>query len=135
MAEDAHDLETAVVYQLPVEILAEIFVQCIPPLVPSEPYKLPEFQRHPRRIRAILALVCRLWCNVLNHDPRVWGTLALDYPNPNLEIVSLWLMRSKSCPLDVYIDDNWRPFGDHPGDPVCTVFFLARCLYIYPALR
>ena len=158
MSEDAFDLETAVVphhsisvvtwlvrrsiHHLPVEILAEIFVQCIPLLVPSEQYKLPEFEVHPQRILVNLALVCRLWRDVLNHEPRVWATLALDSFEsiPNLKIVSSWLKKSKSCPLDVYInDDSWLPYGEgYPAgvDPVCTVSLLPTAyIFISPCDR
>ena len=120
------------IHLLPVEILTEIFVQCIPPLVPSEPDKFPKFETHPRQIRAILAQVCRMWCTVLYHEPRVWGTLALNYPNPNPEIISLWLKRSKCCLLDVYIDPHeWDTNWDHPA--VCTVG-LSSAAYIFFSL-
>ena len=115
------------VHRLPVEILAEIFVQCIPPLVPSGPLKLPQFETPPRHhIRASLAQVCRFWYTVLNNEPRVWGTLALDYINPNPEIVSLWLKKSKSCLLDVYVDPyEWGPSTDWDHPAVCTVGLLS----------
>ena len=120
------------VHRLPVETLAEIFVHCIPPLVvPSRPFILPQIEKPPRHhIRANLARVCRFWCTVLNHEPRVWGTLALDYINPNPEIVSSWLMKSKSCPLDVYIDPyEWGPSADWDHPAVCTVG-LSSAVYI-----
>lgn len=145
MFEDAVDLETtfhvpdtsvvtqlghqSAVHRLPVEILGKIFVDCIPPLGTSGPDRLPEFETHPRHIRATLAQVCRFWCTVLNNEPRVWGTLAIDYPKPKPEIVSLWLKKSKSCPLDVYIMPLEYPECSR-DNPVGTVG-LSPAVYIF----
>ena len=98
--------------RLPSGILAEIFVQCIPSVesgdIKRDYYMLDPFQAckpelcwmYPHLIRARLALVCRAWYTVLYNEPRVWSTIGFLV---HLETVSLWIKRSKSVPLLVFI--------------------------------
>ena len=141
MSKDAFDLKTTVVpdnagvlvtqlgrrttiHHLPVEILAEIFVHCIPILVPGK-WQLPSLEIYPSEIRDILSDVCRLWSMIIDREPRVWATLILDYGCPTPEAFSLSLKKSKSCLLDVYIDKYMVG-----PDMVCTVN-LSSTAYIF----
>ena len=101
----------APVRKLAPELLAEIFILCISTL--PEPLEKPgeplasefEYGMDLQAARGKLARVCRWWNAVLNDDPRVWATLALDADQSiTPEIVTLWIKRSRSHPLDVYIE-------------------------------
>ena len=104
------------VQKLPVEILAEIFVQYIPPLVTlreerdtSSPPD--EYGRELQQARSCLGQVCSKWNVILNKEPRAWATLSIDVLHPPPEIIHTWIKKSKSYPLDVaisrfYTEDN-----------------------------
>ena len=98
--------------RLPFEILEKIFIECIPSLVPgsTQVNGRPTFRYrlHPQQVRARLGRVCRVWNAILNNLPGVWATLVLDNCLPALEIVSLWIKRSKSHPLDVSLQLDGR---------------------------
>ena len=103
------------VTKLPVEILAKIFIECIPSLVHESPHTLDR----PQQVRARLGRVCRWWNIILNDVPAVWATLILDNPLPALETVSLWIKRSKSHPLDVSLQtSDWFGHMEVAGDAV-----------------
>ena len=107
------------VRKLPVEILAKIFIECIPSLVHGSPGPSPSDR--PQQVRARLGRVCRWWNAILNDVPAVWATLVLGVRLPALETVSLWIKRSKSHPLDVSLQTNdWSGHTDMEvaGDPV-----------------
>ena len=98
----------APVRKLPPEILAKIFVECIPSLVHERPSLSFDSGMHLQQVRARIGQVCRVWNAILIDEPGVWATLVLDNPPPALEIVSLWIKRSKSHPLDVSLLMNNR---------------------------
>ena len=101
--------------KLPVELLAEIFVQCMPSMEFGELTRDYDMGRdqvfeqgwmYPHLIRARLALVCQAWYTVLYNEPRVWTIMVLrDTLVAHPETVSLWIKKSKSMPLVVYIPD------------------------------
>ena len=93
----------APVRKTPLQILAKIFIECIPSLELKSPPPSFENGTHQHQVRARIGQVCRMWNAVLNDEPGVWATLVLDGQLPVLEIVSLWINRSKSHPLDVSI--------------------------------
>ena len=112
----AHDGSHAVpnfapIGKVPVEILAEIFVQCVIPsgqcdrLDPME-YKL---ARHPQMIREQLGQVCQMWNTIIDNNPRIWATIILYNEFLDPEMVSLCIKKSKSHPLDVF-------FWSKPGE-------------------
>ena len=90
----------APVRKLPVEILGKIFIECIPSLELESPFFFDDGM-HPQQVRARLGHVCRVWKTVLHNEPGVWATLFLDNSLLPLEIISLWIKRSRSHPLDV----------------------------------
>ena len=98
----------APVRKLPPEILANIFIECIPSLIHERRSYFDE-DIFPQQVRARLGRVCRIWNAVLTDEPGVWATLDFfDNWLPALEIVSLWIKRSKSHPLDVSLQINGR---------------------------
>ena len=101
----------APVQKVPVEILAEIFIQCIPPLVIQggmdglyPPYG---FGEELQQARSCIGQVCSRWNTILNREPRAWATLSIDELHPPPEIVHLWIKKSKSYPLDVTISRSY----------------------------
>ena len=111
----AHDSSHAVdgpnfapIGKVPVEVLAEIFVQS---LIPSgyyqgvahglDPNKY-RFDMHPQMIREHLGQVCQMWNTIVDNEPRLWAMFVLhdDFLDP--EMVFLWINKSKSHPLDVF---------------------------------
>ena len=105
----------APVRKLVPELLAEIFILCISEPVKRPGHEPPEFEygMDLQAARGQLARVCRWWNAVLNDDPRVWATVTLNACWPiTPEIVTLWIKRSKSHPLDVYIKVSDRSYMD-----------------------
>ena len=110
----------APVRKLPPEILANIFIECIPSLV-REGQSYFDKDIFPQQVRARLGRVCRFWNAVLNDEPGVWATLDfVDYWLPTLEVVSLWIKRSKSHPLDVSLQIDGR-YGFMDRDAAAAV--------------
>ncbi|KAJ7130922.1 hypothetical protein C8R46DRAFT_1141468 [Mycena filopes] len=97
----------AIVYRvenLPHELTAEIFLQCLPsPSELSHPHK-----HHPTKSTAPLVFleVCRAWRNVALATPRLWADLQLDldeFPEgtdeDELEVLAAeWFGRAGTCP-------------------------------------
>ena len=77
-----------------------IFIECIPSLVLESPVFF-DNGMHPQQVRARLGQVCRVWSAILNDEPGVWETLVFANRFDPPEIVSLWIKRSKSHPLDI----------------------------------
>ena len=98
----------APVRKLPTEILTNIFIECIPSSKLETPSPSSGNGMHLQQVRARLGQVCRVWNAILNDQPGFWATLVLDNPLLPLEIVSLWIKRSKSHPLDVSILNRWN---------------------------
>ena len=95
-------------------------MECIPSLVLKSP---PSFRNamHPQQVRARLGQVCRVWNAVLNDEPGVWATLVFDNSLLPLEIISLWIKRSKSHPLDVSLRIN--SWNHHTGVDASDAIF------------
>ena len=103
----------APVRKLPAEILANIFIECIPSSkLKTPPPSFGNAGMHLQRVRARLGQVCRVWNAILNDQPGFWATLVLENPLLPLEIVALWIKRSKSHPLDVSILNCWNRYMD-----------------------
>ena len=121
----------ATIHHLPVEILAEIFVHCIPLLVPDE-CNLPSLEIYPSEIRDILSDVCRLWSMIIDREPRVWTTLAFNVNSrPDPKVVSACLNKSNPYPLDVYIGIEYA--SKNSRNMVCTVnLSLTAYIFISP---
>lgn len=109
----------APIRKLPVEILADIFIQCIPtvhmPLDVNDPEFDPERMngihdvarsRHPTFIRLRLSQVSRRWRDIISDTPSMWTSLILNHSFPQgdyLSMVRPSLRNSKNYLLDVVI--------------------------------
>ncbi|KAK7031824.1 F-box domain-containing protein [Favolaschia claudopus] len=97
------------VLSLPHEIVAEIFIHTIPPYPdPPPPRTCPS---------TVLTQICRQWREIAIGTPQLWKTIylvAYNLPIPQrrsfdsqqaFRQASLWVKRSGSCPLSVYVED------------------------------
>ena len=87
--------------EFPPEILAKIFIECIPSLECDSP-RIDNARMLPHMVRCRLGLVCQVWNAILNDESGVWARLVLTNRLP-AQIVSLWIKRSKLHPLDVLL--------------------------------
>lgn len=86
--------------QIPVEILGDIFLQCLPPIT-----------SRPRRTTAPLLLcqVSRHWRQVAVSLPSLWSTVAIECfgwgrCRMKAELLHVWLKRSAEVPLDISVE-------------------------------
>ncbi|KAF7314846.1 F-box domain-containing protein [Mycena kentingensis (nom. inval.)] len=92
---------------LPPELVAEIFLLCIP-LYPNCP---PLFGIHsPLK----LTQICKLWREIAHTTPRLWTSIALLNPDfdrypldRQLTTARSWLNRTRRLPLSVVFDNAW----------------------------
>ncbi|KAJ3800867.1 hypothetical protein GGU11DRAFT_754065 [Lentinula aff. detonsa] len=88
------------VRKLPVEILSEIFSQCLPEVDTSSVIWSPE--PHPNQAPLLLTQVCRSWRSIAIATPRLWSALIINASNgspSHSAITRLWLDRSRNVPL------------------------------------
>ncbi|KIK66079.1 hypothetical protein GYMLUDRAFT_158763, partial [Collybiopsis luxurians FD-317 M1] len=96
----AHKALASPVRQLPTEILAEIFVQCLPSDYPV---------RDPSEAPLLLTRICRGWRRVALDTPWLWRSLHVYLPqnlssaacSRRIEGVTAWLERSGSLPTSI----------------------------------
>ena len=114
----------APIRKLPAEILAEIFVHCMPdvhlPLDVNNTEFDPEHMtgihdvapfRHPTFIRLRLTQVSRKWRDIIYDTPSMWTSLILNhsFPKDYLSMVKMFLRNSKNHLLQVVIVPRpWR---------------------------
>ncbi|KAJ7660786.1 hypothetical protein DFH06DRAFT_1472092 [Mycena polygramma] len=97
-AQERLDSYTYPVLTLPNELIADIFLHFLPvyPLCPPLTGRLSP---------TLLTQICRRWREVALGTPELWRALSLSYkatPTKNeVQILHLWLNRSRSCPLSV----------------------------------
>ncbi|KAF8881554.1 hypothetical protein BD779DRAFT_1788184 [Infundibulicybe gibba] len=90
---------SAIAY-LPVEIIREIFLQCLP-----GPCQLPPTSTEPR---LVLTHVCSAWRNVALDMPKLWTDMIVDLQYSKLGVrghsaISSWLFRSSPCLISLQI--------------------------------
>lgn len=93
--------------KLPMEILQEVFMYCLPP---SER----EFSGAPNGVESpmVLTRVCAQWRQVALATPRLWDTLLMRFPSfhvkqvstRKLQLMEWWLERSKAVPLTLSVN-------------------------------
>ncbi|KAJ7245438.1 hypothetical protein C8J57DRAFT_759837 [Mycena rebaudengoi] len=116
-AQRHRDTSTYPVLSLPDELVSEIFVHCIP-VYPLRPVPLgPDCPTH-------LTAICHHWRAIALSTPSLWRAIHIDLdvdcaladsvPTPPhidriqmfaryLEFLRIWTLRSKNCPLSIYI--------------------------------
>ncbi|KAF7337914.1 hypothetical protein MVEN_02014600 [Mycena venus] len=87
---------------LPPEILAEIFIHCLPALgfVTPDPAEPP----------LALCAICRWWREVALSTPRLWSSLLVDFDdmptnNTDVDLYRKWLSRARGAPLSISLKD------------------------------
>ncbi|KAF8893142.1 hypothetical protein BD779DRAFT_1145458 [Infundibulicybe gibba] len=88
-------LKRADVSRIPLEILTEIFVHCLPADSASH------------ETQQLLSGVCRLWRTLVLATPALWASLNIicdvDVPRPPLSVIHTHLQRSRNHPLSLNI--------------------------------
>lgn len=111
----AEKSERSPVAQLPFEVLAEIFIHCLPPgdyLIPSD-----------RHAPMTLTAVSQTWRDVAISTPTLWSSMCFGLTGKKpyamiAELAQMWLGRSGTCPLSIglYVDFRggleFRPFEE-----------------------
>jgi len=82
----------------PTEILAEIFISCLPDGELVKP--------HPTTAPLVLCGVCRRWTEVALAAPKLWSSLHIDFDlagqsEKYLQFCQMWLARSRDTPLSL----------------------------------
>ncbi|KIJ55768.1 hypothetical protein M422DRAFT_200116 [Sphaerobolus stellatus SS14] len=102
----------APIRRLPVEILSEIFLQCLPPSTtyfyyPHDMLKLQSITSTEAPL--ILLGVCKRWRRIALDTPRLFTELVATNPLPlnAAAVTNLWLDRSKVLPIDVSITPEY----------------------------
>ena len=116
----------APIRKLPVEILTEIFIKCIPPLPTKSNRPRPGSHVHPQDVGELLGTVCRAWHTIINDEPRIWSTVVLDREIEVPEDINKLLKKSKLHLLDIFIEPCfWFPAIDQEG-PYDVIFAMLR---------
>jgi hypothetical protein len=93
--EEKHDYTARdPVLTLPLEIICDIFLLCIPP-VPYQP--------NPRRAPLLLLTICRAWSGIALSFPALWSHLDITVSDPQrmASFVARWFGRAADPPLSL----------------------------------
>ncbi|KIJ39442.1 hypothetical protein M422DRAFT_781023 [Sphaerobolus stellatus SS14] len=92
--------------RLPAEMMGEIFLHCIANSI--DPSSIAPYHITPHTAPLILLHVCRRWRRIALDTPRLFSTFSLspDRPLDPLILLPLWLVHSKTVPLDITLDFN-----------------------------
>ncbi|KAJ6490726.1 hypothetical protein C8R47DRAFT_1071098 [Mycena vitilis] len=88
---------------LPPEIMAQIFLQCLP----AAKFIAPNITAAP----LILCGVCRLWREVALSTPRLWNSLFLSFDlmlrkGAYVDLYQMWLLRARGSPLSLRLQGS-----------------------------
>ena len=124
----------APIRKIPVEVLEEIFFQCIPPF-DSKLVETEEYHLYPQDVSKLLGNVCKEWGTIINDSPRLWSSIFISREPSAAEDVCQLLTKSKSHPLDIVIESN--ELGPDQKMPVSTdvIAMLRRELWRIRTLR
>nr|GAT59116.1 predicted protein [Mycena chlorophos] len=123
------------VLTLPDDIVSEILLHCLPPYPDRPPLAGRGSPTH-------LLGICRLWRVIALSTPRLWWSISWQ-PTPDdtqeyceraLEMVQLWLDRSGSIPLSIFVDFD-VPQMPKGGDEVMQAVVAHRSRWEYANLR
>jgi hypothetical protein len=99
---EAHQGLISCIRRLPPEILAEIFMRCLPHQLCIKPKS--------GTAPLILTRICSRWRTVVLNTPRLWRSLDLGCPGrpkmlqENVAFLQNWLSRARGCPLSLVVD-------------------------------
>ncbi|KAI3605483.1 hypothetical protein WG66_005987 [Moniliophthora roreri] len=96
-----HGRPNASINSIPIELLTDIFEFCQPQNDWTDPL-IPTLEN--------IVVVCSRWRTAALAAPYLWSKITLCNPRPiHVPIIRRYLERSKSCPLDVMIDQSADP--------------------------
>ncbi|KAE9394420.1 hypothetical protein BT96DRAFT_802129, partial [Gymnopus androsaceus JB14] len=101
---DAHQALMSPIRRIPQEVLAEIFIRCLPD---TSPYGVRSLEYAP----LLLLGVCKHWRNIALDTPLLWNSLHIHLPthlseeaaSRRITGATLWLERSAALPLSISI--------------------------------
>ncbi|KAF7357954.1 hypothetical protein MVEN_00842000 [Mycena venus] len=139
---EGHRALMAPIRRLPLDILEEIFVACLP----SHRNCVMSAEEAP----VILGRICSSWRTISLATPRLWSRLHIVEPrspepsNPlhtsrrllRLEVANSWLRRSGECPLSISLDSSadprMSPPVSSPVSPTNPDLFLSALIQFAP---
>ncbi|KAJ6515330.1 hypothetical protein C8R45DRAFT_956126 [Mycena sanguinolenta] len=95
------------VLSLPPEIMAEIFIHCLPPFV-----NLGWWYEYGIVAPILFTRVCHAWRDIALATPVLWSTLTIIFPHGPLsqrlssDFIYRWLARAGQCPLSIVFRDD-----------------------------
>ncbi|KAF7346023.1 F-box domain-containing protein [Mycena sanguinolenta] len=103
------DVAVSPILALPVEILSEIFVHCLPTSHTNREWNT----AHPSEAPMLLLHVCRIWREIAIDTSALWAKMeiSMDHAHSD-EMARAWLKRAKACPLSVKLHRWPRWDGD-----------------------
>ena len=107
-----HDAFLAPIRQLPAEILAEIFIYCMPN------YGNSSFNPHFPPF--LLGRVCIGWRQVASSTQVLWSSITVNPYWPSHKMAKLWIERAISAPLTIHLDST-GPSREGPIQPAIAV--------------
>ncbi|KAF8893133.1 hypothetical protein BD779DRAFT_1784073 [Infundibulicybe gibba] len=109
--------ERAGISRIPLEILSEIFVHCLPADSASQ------------NTQQLLSSVCRLWRTLVLATPALWASLDIkcgtDVLRPPLSIIRTHLERSRAHPLSFILDTSRNFLSNGPHFPTALKVLVA----------
>jgi F-box-like len=91
-----HDSLLALIRRLPREILAKIFILCMPN------YGMSSFD--PERSPLLVGRVCVGWRQVALSTEALWSSITVTRDRPSEKMANLWISRALSVPLTIHLD-------------------------------
>ncbi|KAJ7162234.1 hypothetical protein C8R46DRAFT_1103955 [Mycena filopes] len=137
---EAHRALTSPLRRLPLDIIEEIFLACMP----TSRNCVMSAQEAP----VLLGRICSSWRSISRSSPRLWASLHIVEPTrpysphrslpsffefkveQRLEVAKAWLQRSGNCPLSISLESNLDhgmtpPLSPSPAPPTTDLFLAA----------
>ncbi|KAJ7066313.1 hypothetical protein C8F01DRAFT_1365868 [Mycena amicta] len=98
------------IHNLPAELVARIFVHCLP-LLPDPTALTSVCKLSSQRAPLLLTRVCGLWRLIALRTPALWSTITLELFSPTQgldEMLAFWLANGREHPLDLYMHYRQR---------------------------
>ncbi|KAF7357905.1 hypothetical protein MVEN_00836800 [Mycena venus] len=119
---EAHEALVSPIRRLPLDILEEIFMACLP-----DRNCVMSAQEAP----VILGRICSSWRTISLSTPRLWSRLHIVEPMgyislntsqrlQRLEVAKSWLRRSGDCPLSISLEGNPDAYIPPPSGTIVT---------------
>lgn len=106
----------AYINRLSVELLADIFVRCLP--FAGCQYPAPKASDAP----LLLCQVCGYWREAACATPALWASFYVNPATIHRSLVALWLKRSEPSPLSFHLSASSSPFGRKSAKAIFAMF-------------